>query len=71
MIRILEEKPVPRATVTCNSCGSLLEYGNGDLYEDFSEKSNYSIIANRYAVKDYYFSCPVCGVKVKVSWINK
>lgn len=33
MIKVLEAKPVPRATVECNNCGSLLEYGNADLME--------------------------------------
>lgn len=64
MIKILEAKPVPKATVECNNCGSLLEYGNGDLIETTVEAYNiYKQLLN------YYFKCPVCGCTVIAEWI--
>jgi hypothetical protein len=41
MIKVLEEKPAPRATVVCNNRGSLLEYGNADLHNDYRAEMNY------------------------------
>ena len=38
MVKVLEEKEVPRDTIECSNCGSLLEYGNADLYEDYRKK---------------------------------
>ena len=69
MIKIIEEKPVPRANVICDNCGSLLEYGNADLLERY-ENTNY---AYTFAdpPKRYYFNCPVCGCKIDAQWINK
>lgn len=70
IIKVLEEKPVPRSTVKCLGCGSLLEYGNGDLFKDYpTDGSNYSYLYG--AGHNYYFNCPVCGVKVSASWINR
>ena len=66
MIKILEKKPAPRATHKCNSCGSLLEYGNGDLYEERCE-SFYSL----NGVMNYYLICPVCQCKQYASWVCK
>lgn len=59
MIKVLEAKPVPRATVECNNCGSLLEYGNADLMETAVEA--YTIYNQ---LLNYYFNCPVCGCTV-------
>ena len=67
MIRVIKEKQVPRAEITCSNCGSLLEYGNADLYE----KVNYSASVGYYTVYKYYFTCPVCGCKVDAQWITK
>lgn len=58
MIKVLEEKPVPRKTIACGNCGSVLEYGNADLHIDGFYKST-------------WFECPVCGVKVVANWITK
>ena len=71
MIKVIEERPVPRATAICLNCHSTLEYGNADLIEDvvFDEPSSYTSMAFR--PKSYYFYCPVCGCKVEASWINK
>jgi len=68
MIKVIDEKPVPRATVVCNSCGSTLEYGNADLWEHKYE-SNYNLATN-YLV-EYHFQCPVCGCKVNANWIER
>lgn len=70
MIKILEEKPVPTATTNCNNCGSLLQYGNGDLYEDYAKDST-SICYTYGAGHNYYFTCPVCGCKIPANWIIK
>ena len=67
MIKVIEEKPVPRSTVKCNNCGSSLEYGNADLTEDYCWRN--SNLA--YSVPKHYFRCPVCGCKVEVSWIRR
>ena len=70
MIKVLEEKEVPRAQVWCNNCGSLLEYGNADLSRDYErERDQTPMYANMCAW--YYFICPVCGCKVSASWIVK
>lgn len=71
MIKVLEEKEVPRAKHTCTNCHSVLEYGNADLYEDFSKPQNYNISAvlNDRASKSYYLICPVCNCKDPVNWI--
>ncbi len=62
-IIVIKENPVPRQEVTCEGCGSILEYGNADLE-----------IAQRYlsrAAVNYKIKCPVCGVYVKCDWIKK
>lgn len=64
MIKVLEEKPVPRKTITCGNCGSILEYGNADLHDDYD--ADYTGL---YRPK--CFVCPVCGVKVSANWIMK
>ena len=68
MIKVLEEKPVPRETVNCGNCGSLLEYGNADLmeYNNWGDNPNYA-----YSVPRHHFQCPVCGCWVRVNWIVK
>lgn len=60
MIKVLEEHSVPRATITCSNCGSVLEYGNADLIEDYT-KTPYSIDSTGWAHKNYCITCPVCG----------
>ena len=70
MIKVLEEKPVPTATINCTNCGSLLEYGNADLCEDYPRDST-SLSYTYGAGHNYYFRCPICGVKVNASWVVK
>ena len=72
MIKVLEEKSVPREVIECSNCHSTLEYGNADLSIDYEAERN---IAN-YGFSAYYsrpmcFTCPVCGCKVSASWIIK
>lgn len=62
MIKVIEEKQVPRAEITCSNCGSLLEYGNADLYK----REDYNYIAYKH-----YLVCPVCGCDVNATWIIK
>jgi transcription elongation factor Elf1 len=70
MIKVLEEKPVPTATTNCSNCGSLLEYGNADLFEDYpKDATSFTYVYG--AGHNYYFRCPVCGVKINVNWISK
>lgn len=62
-IKVIKENPVPRQEVTCESCGSILEYGNADLE-----------VLQRYlsgTAVNYKITCPVCGVYVKCDWIKK
>ena len=61
-IKVIKENPVPRQEVTCESCGSILEYGNADLE-----------VAQRYlsgTAVNYKIKCPVCGVYVICEWIK-
>ena len=61
-IKVIKENPVPRQEVTCEGCGSILEYGNADLE-----------VAQRYlsgAAVNYIIKCPVCGVYVICEWIE-
>ena len=70
MIIVKEKKPVPHDDIRCGNCGSLLQYGNADLYEDYSKASaNYATLYG--AGHSYYFNCPVCGCKVIANWIIK
>lgn len=64
MIKVIEEKPVPTARVRCKNCGSLLEYGNADLWEELN--TNYNNYPMFYK---HYFNCPVCKCKVEVEKI--
>ena len=75
MIKVLEEKEVPKKQITCSNCGSELEYGNADLHEDYMRNQK---ISNNIswppteipaASKYYEIVCPVCGCKVSASWI--
>ena len=70
MIVVKEKKPVPYADIRCGNCGSLLQYGNADLCEDYHrDMTNYTAL---YGVGHYYyFNCPVCGCKVSANWIIK
>jgi len=68
MIKVIKEKPVPRAQVACRSCGSVLEYGNGDLYKDYHTQVGVGI---NTLIQEYYFNCPVCGCQVDVHWITR
>jgi len=65
MIKVLKEEQVPRAEITCSNCGSLLEYGNADLYE------RHDYIYGTTGIANHYFVCPVCGVEVNASWVVK
>jgi hypothetical protein len=70
MVKVIEEKSVPKARVHCSNCDSLLEYGNADLHEDYNKDSaSYSTLYG--AGHNYYFNCPVCGCKVNANWIIK
>lgn len=62
-IKVIKENPAPRQEVTCEGCGSILEYGNADLE-----------IAQRYlngAAVNYKIKCPICGIYVQCDWIKK
>lgn len=67
MIIVKEKKAVPHADVRCGNCGSLLQYGNADLLEDY-HRADYTLYS---AGHNYYFNCPVCGCKVSANWIIK
>ena len=69
MIIVKEKKSVPHADVRCGNCGSLLQYGNADLLEDYHNSANHTALYG--AGHNYYFNCPVCGCKVNASWIIK
>ena len=70
MVKVIEEKSVPKARITCSNCESVLEYGNADLYKDY--ESDKSITAAWGTLHGpMYFICPVCGCKVSASWIIK
>lgn len=72
MIKVLEENEVPRAQVKCSNCGSLLEYGNADLSEDWKNRpDSYIASANNHAFRNYVLRCPVCGCEVSASWVVK
>ena len=62
-IVVIKENPVPRQEVTCEGCGSILEYGNADL--EYA-----TMYSNGYAI-GYKIKCPVCGVYIKCDWIKK
>jgi ribosomal protein S27E len=62
-IVVIKENPVPRQEVTCESCGSILEYGNADLQPATTYSSGH--------VTSYKIKCPVCGVYVRCDWIKK
>ena len=68
MIKVIERKDEPRATVICENCHSLLEYGNCDLHAHMSVPSWSSSL--KEIVDYYYFYCPVCNCEIKVSRIN-
>ena len=70
MIVVKEKKAVPHADVRCGNCGSLLQYGNADLHEDYS-CSDGMTCASQGLLRPYYFNCPVCGCKVVANWIIK
>ena len=74
MIKVIEERPVPRATAICLNCRSTLEYGNADLhgehqYERVTQVQFGTLLSEHKKV--YYFICPVCGCKVYTSWIGE
>lgn len=60
MIKVLEEKQVPKATIRCNNCESLIEYENGDL-----QMEN----VNGFIVR-HFFQCPVCRCTIYAKWIR-
>lgn len=69
MVRVIERKEVPVATVTCRNCKSVLEYGNADISPYYPHYSNpYEMTLRTYEA--YYFRCPVCGVEVEVSKVS-
>lgn len=70
MVKVIEEKRVPKDRVHCSNCDSLLEYGNADLHKDFDSNKS-SVTACGTLHKSMYFTCPVCGCKVIASWIIK
>ena len=71
MIRVIEEKEVPRKQITCGNCGSVLEYGNADLSIDYEVERDIHAAYLGYYCRPQYFNCPVCGCKVSASWILK
>lgn len=64
MIKIIERKEEPRATVNCPNCGSLLEYGNSDVIVE--KQDNPVSILYRY-----FLECPVCLVSFPVKLAKK
>jgi ribosomal protein S27E len=62
-MNLLELNPVPRQEVTCEGCGSILEYGNAYLQPSTMYSNGYTI--------SYKIKCLVCGVYVKCEWIKK
>ena len=70
MVKVIEQKRVPKARVHCSNCDSLLEYGNADLHKDF-EVDKSSTTAWGTLRGPMYFTCPVCGCKVSAGWITK
>ena len=70
MIKVIEEKEVPRAQIVCSNCGSLLEYGNADLSIDYGAERDFAC-ASYANIRYHCFTCPVCGCKVSASWIIK
>ena len=70
MVKVIEEKRVPKARVHCSNCDSLLEYGNSDLHKDYEiDKSSTTAWGTLHG--PMYFTCPVCGCKVSANWIIK
>ena len=69
MVKVIEEKEVPRSKITCSNCGSILEYGNADLYKDYEKENKYYTTVVGYIHGSYYFNCPVCGCKISANWI--
>ena len=70
MVKVIEEKSVPKARITCSNCDSLLEYGNADLHKDYeSDKSNITAWATFNG--PMCLTCPVCGCKISANWIIK
>lgn len=67
MVKIVIKNKVPTKKVKCSNCGSLLEYGNADLYIVYPE----STLTVQYLCKQPYFAfkCPVCGVEVQAEWV--
>ena len=61
-IKVIKENPVPRQEVTCESCGSILEYGNADLEVAQRYLSGPAVINKKQS--------PVCGVNVICDWIK-
>lgn len=70
MVKVIEEKSVPKARITCSNCKSVLEYGNADLHKDYeSDKSSTTAWGTLHG--PMCFICPVCGCKVSAGWIIK
>lgn len=70
MIKVLEEKQVPRTTVVCDNCGSLLEYGNADLSIDYKRENQFPMTNAEYTIHCYQITCPVCGCSQPAGWIK-
>ena len=70
MVKVIEEKSVPKARITCSNCKSVLEYGNADLYKDY-EVDKFNTTAWGTLHEPMYFTCPVCGCKISANWIIK
>ena len=62
MVKIIEQKRVPKARIHCSNCDSLLEYGNADLYRDFDLDKSITTAWNTLH-GPMYFTCPVWDVK--------
>lgn len=70
MIKVLEEKEVPRAQVKCDNCGSVLEYGNADLSIDYKRENQFPMTSAEYTIHCYQITCPVCGCSQPAGWIK-
>lgn len=75
-VKVIKEGTVLRKQIECPECHSVLEYSNINLNEDYNyEYANINVVSISYLSSEskkteYYVKCPVCGFKVKASWIK-
>lgn len=64
MVKTIKKGNVPTAQIECPNCGSLLEYGNADLWEKINNYLNTSPMWKSYSIR-----CPECNVEIDVNWV--